>query len=192
MNVETVVVVVQGIGIIAALCGVYSQLHLYQKTAQNDIYQSNVGTFNQFIGSIASNQDVNSIFMRGRHCPNGLSEAERERFFMLCAQYFGFHENLYIQFQRRGFPRELYDGWELDLHRNLHQAGFIAYWLEQGEEYTMSFQSQVVRLVSTPLKEHAALSDQFSGHSQGGRLATVVQQRSAAARPTQPVLTTSH
>jgi hypothetical protein len=155
----TIIVLVQGFGILAALGGVYSQLRLSRQTAQNDIYQSNVGAYNQFIGSMASSSDLNSIFTRGRHSPDSLSEAEKERFFMLCVQYFGFHENLYIQYERRGFPREIYDGWSVALQKNLHQAGFLAYWKEQGDEYTASFQRQVERLAAKPLKNNGVRAD---------------------------------
>jgi hypothetical protein len=82
---------------------------------------------------------------------------------MLCAQYFGFHENLYIQHQRGGFPRELYDGWSLDLQKNLHQDGFLAYWAEQGEEYTSSFQEHVARLASMPVRTYSADASHAAG-----------------------------
>jgi hypothetical protein len=49
----TIVVLVQGIGVLVALGSIVAQLRLYRQTAQNDIYQSNVAAFNQFIGGLA-------------------------------------------------------------------------------------------------------------------------------------------
>lgn len=183
----TILVLLQGIGVLVALGGVYSQLRLSRQTAQNDIYQSNVGTFNQFVGGIANSAEVNSIYMRGRHSPDSLSEEEKERFFMLCAQYFGFHENLYIQHQRRGFPQDLYDGWSLDLQKNLYQDGFLAYWAEQGEEYTASFQRQVMQLASTPLKVNAvgANADINSRIVRGGTDSAMQSEETGASPATE-------
>jgi hypothetical protein len=97
MNIATtVLILLQGVGILAALGGVIFQIRLSRQAAQNAIYQDNVMTFNQFISSIANDSSVNYIFFIGRYSPQSLSRVDKERFFMMCAQYFGFHENLYI------------------------------------------------------------------------------------------------
>jgi hypothetical protein len=161
----TIVILVQGVGIIAALGGVYWQLRVLRQTAQNDIYQNNVAAYNQFLGSIASSEELNSLYTKGRYHPESLSETDKARFFMLCVQYFIFHENLYIQYRRQGVPREVYDGWSIALQKNMHQAGFLAYWSEQGREYTVTFQRHVDRLAARPLEENTrSASDGSDGN----------------------------
>jgi|ERR1022692_254644 hypothetical protein len=179
----TILVLLQGIAVLVALGGVYSQLRLSRQTAQNDIYQSNVATFNQFLGSLANSAEVNSIFMRGRYSPDSLSVEEKERFFMLCAQYYGFHENLYIQYQRHGFSQDLYDGWNLDLQKNLHQDGFLAYWAEQGEEYTASFQRHVMQLASAPLKVNETSAAKIDADIERGGADSTIPSREIGNEP---------
>ncbi len=146
-QVAQIFVVAGSIAVIFTLIAVFIQLRRNNQISTSSAYQSLTSTFNQFIMSITQDDRLLELYTRGRHHPEKLTQDEKERFFFLCAQMYGFHENLYILRQTKSLPKEFYEGWRMDLMKNLQQAGFLLYWQEQGDEYATGFRKYVNELL---------------------------------------------
>ena len=139
--------IIESVAFLVALIAVFAELRYNNRIAISSAYQELTSTFNGFVMSVAQDARLTELYTTGRHHPEKLIEAEKERFFFLCAQMYGFHENLYVLRKTGSLPDEFYKGWQMDLFKNLRQPGFLLYWQEQGDEYCPGFRGYVSDLL---------------------------------------------
>lgn len=144
LQLSDILSIIQVTGLILTLLLVAIQLRNTNRIAESASYNTLTQIFTTFLnGMVVDKQLSNLWYDKGRYRPGELTTEEKNQFFILCSQYFGFHENLYIQNKRGVLPKEFYDGWQEDLKKNLHLPGFIFYWEDEGEEFTSSFRKFV-------------------------------------------------
>jgi hypothetical protein len=139
--------IVESVAVTATLIAIFFQLRQTRKITISGSYQNLTATYNSFLMSIALDEQLHSLYMKGRERPRELSNAEKSRFVFLCAQIFSFHEQLYILHRAGLLPNQLYDGWNNDLLGILGLPGFVAYWKEQEHKFVSSFRTHMDRLL---------------------------------------------
>jgi hypothetical protein len=134
---------IQSIAVVISLTSIFIQLRQTNRLAQTNSYQNLFQSHNDWLTAIIQDGYLGTLFFKGRETPQDLTQEEKIRFFLLCTQWFSFHENAFIQHHKGVLPEELYRGWQRALVRHLQQPGFADYWTEEKEEYAPSFVAYV-------------------------------------------------
>ena len=137
----------ESIAVIVSLIAIFIQVRQARISTESSSYQSLIDSFAQFQLALAQDETLGHIFFTGRKDATQLSVNDKERFYLICSNYFIFHENLYLQWKRGALPSDVYESWRISIRNNINEPGFKIYWKELQSEYNVEFKAFMNTLI---------------------------------------------